>query len=71
MQQFLRAAEFRFTVSANVAAEQPAKLVDRLIRTSPAGNCARISIFPPIASTAFRSVLKKISERLSIFDTPA
>src|SRR6266704_223259 len=41
-----------------------------LIRTSPAGNFARISSFPPIASMALRNVLTKMSEWLSILDTP-
>jgi hypothetical protein len=40
------------------------------IRTSPAGNFARISSFPPIASMTLRNVLTKMSE-LSILDTPA
>ena len=42
-----------------------------LILTSPAGNFARISSLPPIASIALRNVLTKMSERLSILDTPA
>ena len=40
-----------------------------LIFTSPVENLAKISNSPPIASIAFRSVLTKISERLSILET--